>query len=467
MVYALAIGCGLVLLAIVAAAMFAALKPLWLEHPRELLLVGGLLVGLAIVKCLLLPLFPGYPQDIFQFLLWGEVMTRGPWHVYDPNFVCRYMPGYLYALWAAVAPARVLYFGPDVTDASTSALRVLVRTPPIVADFLLGLVVFAWLRVVVGTGRRGPGAVMLFALNPALIFTSVVWGQNDSALTLPVMLALLMTSQGNYGLAAAAAALAVLVKLQGLMVLPIIGIWILLHGRVRDWMVAALAFLATVVIAVAPFQIGRPWDFLPKVIASSADYFPYTSLNAFNLMALVAGLRIRDSTTLLGVSAFSLGMLLMAALYVVAIFVVWRERSPRALLYAAFLAYLGFFVLPTRIHERYLYFALALLTPLALDSWASLTMFGTLTVTFLVNQIITLRFLNHMTNLARHDSYASAIACINLAALAMAIASGMFLVSKDRARWPQVLCSFFEPSNRHEQVPAKPKRKSRVRSQGI
>ncbi len=439
MLHALAIACGIALLAILAATMFAALKPLWLERRRDLLLVAGLLASIAIIKCLLLPLFAGYPQDIFQFLMWGEVMARNPWRVYDPRFVCRYMPGYLYALWAMVAGARDFYLGPDVTPPIVSALRVLIRIPPLIADFLLGLVIFAWPRVVGSErrrlgDRRELGAVMLFALNPALIFTSVVWGQNDSALTLPVMLAALMAWQGNFVLAGAAAALAVVVKLQGVIVLPILATWILLHGRIRDWVVTALAFLATVIVAFAPFQIGRPWDFLANIIASSAEYFPYTSLNAFNLMALAVGMRIRDSTTLLGVSAFSIGMLLMGALYVVAIFIVWRERSPRVLLYAAFLAYLGFFVLPTRIHERYLYFALALMTPLAMDSWATLIMFAILTITFLVNQIITLRYLNHITNLAQHDSAASVIALANLVALAMAIAYGIFLASKDDSK---------------------------------
>ena len=57
-------------------------------------------------------------------------------------------------------------------------------------------------------------------------------------------------------------------------------------------------------------------------------------------------------------------------------------------------------MLPTRIHERYLYFALALLTPLALDSWATIAMYATLTVTFLANQIVTLRFLDGMIDAA-------------------------------------------------------------------
>jgi Gpi18-like mannosyltransferase len=356
-----------------------------------------------------------------------------------------------------------------VTDASVAVLRVLVRIPPVIADFLLALAIFAWPRNVDRQARRPRewrqlAPVMLFALNPALLFTSVAWGQNDSVLTLPVMLALLIATQGSYAIAAAAAALAVIVKLQGIIVLPILGIWILLHSRIRDWIVAALAFVGTVVIAFAPFQIGRPWDFLARVIASSAEYFPYTSLNAFNLMALVEGMRVRDSVTLLGLSAFAAGLMMMAAVSLLAIFIMWRDRSPRALLYAAFLAYLGFFVLPTRIHERYLYFAVALLTPLALDSWATIAMYAMLTATFLVNQVITLRFLNAMTTLPPHDSTANTIACINLAALAVAIAYGLFLASKDQARWPRAIRSVFASLQPREEAPAKSKRNSRSRS---
>jgi dolichyl-phosphate-mannose-protein mannosyltransferase len=442
--YTLGIGCGIALLAILAAALFVALRPLLRERRREVSILAGILAAMTLIKLLLLPLFPGYPNDTLHFLLWAEVMTRGgPSHIYDRQFDCRYLPGYLYTLWAFVAPARLFYLGREVTAASTAVLKVIVRIPPSIADFLLALIIFAWLRTVSGA-RRGIGAVMLFALNPALLFTSVAWGQNDSVLTLPVAAALLLAWQGNFALAAAAAALALMVKLQALIVLPILGIWILLRGGVRDWIMATLAFLATVVIAFMPFQIGKPWNFLAAVMASSADYFPYTSMNAFNLMGLICGLRVRDSMQLLGASAFHLGLLLLSVLYLLAILIMWRGATARTLLYAAFLAYLGFFVLPTRIHERYLYFALALLTPLALDSWATITMYLALTITFLVNQYVTLRFLDNFSNAAQHDGYAAPVACINLAALALAIVYGCFLISRDHPRWPRHLRTFFE-----------------------
>jgi dolichyl-phosphate-mannose-protein mannosyltransferase len=443
--YLLAIVCGIALTAILAAAMFVAIRPLWRERRRDLRILLPILATMTLVKLLMLPLFQGYPNDTFHFLVWGEVMTRGgPSAIYLPQFDCRYLPGYLYVLWAAVAPARVLHFGREITDASTSALRVLVRVPPSLADVALALVIFAWLRTIAGA-RRGLGAVMMFALNPALLYTSVVWGQNDSVLTLPLALALLLAWQGEFAMASAAAALALMVKLQGLIFLPILGLWILLRGRPRDWILSAAAFFAIIIVAFAPFQIGKPWDYLATVMAGSAEYFPYTSMNAFNLPALLFGLRVRDSVTLFGISAFDLGLFLLSALYPVALLIVWRGRTARTLLYAAFLAYLGFFVLPTRIHERYLYFTLALLTPMALDSWATLSMYAALTITFLINQHLTLRFISSLATVAQHDPYASPIACVNIAALTVAIVYGLFLISEDSPRWPASLRGFFAP----------------------
>jgi Gpi18-like mannosyltransferase len=447
LMFILAFGCGITLLAILAAIMLLALRALWREQQHEVMIVATALAALMLIKCLLLRLFSGYPRDLEQFVTWGEVMARAPWHVYDPQYVCRYMPGYLYAWWSAVALVRE-YIGYAVTPAIASKLRVMVRIPAVIADALLGLTTLAWMRQL-GSDANGETrtrlAVACFALNPALVYTSLVWGQNDSAVTLGVMLALLMASADNFALAGAAAALAVMVKLQGVIVLPILATWMLLKGRIRDWMTTALAFIGVVIITVAPFQVGRPWNFLTNIIASSADYFPYTSLNAFNLMALAVGMRLRDSTRLLGISSYDVGLLLLIALVLVAIVILASDPTPRTLLYSTFLAYLGFFVLPTRIHERYLYFALALLVPLALDSRATLMMFGMLTITFLANQVVTLGYLRGNATFSDENRYAMPIACINLAALAIAIIYGLYITSKNHARWPRPLRAFLDP----------------------
>lgn len=58
MVYALAIGCGVALAAVFAAATFTALKPLWQERRRQLSIVAAMLAALTLIKFFLVPLFP-------------------------------------------------------------------------------------------------------------------------------------------------------------------------------------------------------------------------------------------------------------------------------------------------------------------------------------------------------------------------------------------------------------------------
>jgi dolichyl-phosphate-mannose-protein mannosyltransferase len=452
---ALGAGCALVLFVLLAAAFALALRPVYIEHRRELALAAGALAAIALLKLAMLPLFPGYRIDLLQFIVWGTAMVLyGPAHVYDPQFVCRYTPAYLYALDAALRAARPLIAGPVARGqlaVLAEPLRIAVEIPPLGADFLVALLAFAWVRRD-RSAKVAWAAALLFALNPALIYTTVVWGQNDSCLVLPVMLATIMAADRRYDLAGAMAAIAVLVKLQGLILLPVLGWWMLLAGSVPACALGALGFAAAAMITIAPFQIGHPWNWFASVIASSLDFFPKASVNAFNLMALVVGMHVPDSTTVLGVSAFTLGTALLGVYYAVPGWILWRERTARALLLSVFLAYLGFFVLGTRIHERYLYFAVALMAPLALESRAMAATFAILSATLLANQVMVKRFLEHEAFLAPRDPVACAIAVVNIAALIIVSVDGIYSVSDSRERWPRWLRPLFEPIARQPEV---------------
>jgi hypothetical protein len=452
---ALGVGCGLVLLALLAAAFVIATRPCFREHRRELGLAAAVFAAIALAKLAVLPWFPGYRIDLLQFIVWGMAMVRfGPAHVYDPQFVCRYTPAYLYPLWAVLRAAWPLIERP----ASPSQLlvlaeraRIIVELPPLAADFLIAVLVFAWVRRD-RSSRMAWAAALLFTLNPALIYTTVVWGQNDSCFVLPVMLAAMMAADRRYDLAGAIAAIAVLVKLQGLILLPVLGWWILLAADVPACAAAALGFVATAMITIAPFQIGHEWSWFASIIKSSLDFFPKTSVNAFNLMALLFGMRMPDSVAVLGVPAFALGTALLAAYYAVPATIVWRERTPRTLLLAAFLAYLGFFVLGTRIHERYLYFAVALMVPLALESRAMTGGYAILSATLLANQVMVKRFLERGASLAPRDPLACAIAAANVAVLLLVSLYGIYSASATRECWPRWLRELFEPTTSQLEV---------------
>src|SRR6185437_2221531 len=103
------------------------------------------------------------------------------------------------------------------------------------------------------------------------------------------------------------AALAALIKPQALSLLPVLAVWTLMNADWRYWVRAGLMFIAVIVVAAAPFQVGHAWSWLPDLYLSTAAYYHETSVNAFNFLALLGGLRVSDSETLFGFSYFAIG----------------------------------------------------------------------------------------------------------------------------------------------------------------
>ena len=219
-------------------------------------------------------------------------------------------------------------------------------------------------------------AMLMVALNPPLLFDTVVWGQSDSVMTFVTLLSIVAILGDQYEIAWGLAAIAVLVKPQGLMMLPVLGFWTMLETDFATWIRSGLALIFVAIIGIAPFQIGHEWNWIIKLYTSTAAYYHETSVNAFNLMALLGGLRQADSDTLLGVSYFALGMSLLVPLYAFVAWILWRGRTPTRLLFASFIAIFGFFMVAPRMHERYLYPAIALAVPLALEAPEMLAVFA-------------------------------------------------------------------------------------------
>jgi Gpi18-like mannosyltransferase len=410
---------GLVLLGLFAASLAITLEPLVRE--RDLSVARALLwlFAIAIGKFALLPSFPGYWDDVRCWNLWSGAMAyAGPPHIYDPQYVCDYPPGYLYVLWVAG----------NVTGAlglrSFDAIRLVTESPPLIVDFILGLTIFAATRRF-GPARAAFSGMLLFALNPALLFDSVAWGQSDSVLVLPILLSAMLIVDRRYELAWAMAAIAVLIKPQGLILLPVLGLWTLIRGRLADWVAAAAAFVGTLMIGIAPFQIGRPWNLLFNIYFSAAGRYPMTSDNAYNLLGMLGGLKQPDSVRIAGVSAFALGMTLFLSVYAIAGWILYRKRTPHALFVSIFLAYLAMFVLAPRIHERYLYPAVAIMVLFALESRVTIAIFAALSSTFLFNLAYVKRLHEQDLWNPPNARLVSAAALINLAALVVAVVYGL------------------------------------------
>ncbi len=405
---------ALTIILLIGYGLYLCLKPILNRPDSGLSQALLILVVIFLLKEAVAPLFPGFGVDVGSYQSWAERMADlGPARMYASGYFLDYPPGYLYALWLVAAIGRVF-------NVSGEALRQLVESPALVADFLLALAVFGYVRRSAGTALAY-AAMLMVALNPAMLFESVVWGQSDSVSALLMFLCVTCVLDGEFEASWALAAVGVLVKPQVLLFLPVLGLWTLIKGDPEKWWRSALALLAMGVVTAMPFQLGHPWSWLLDLYRSTAGYYHETSVNAFNLMALLAGLRAPDATTVLGVSWFTLGMTMLAGLYAFIAWVLWRRATAKNLLYCTFLVVFGSFMLAPRMHERYVYPALVFLIPIAFEDPLMLAVYAITTATLLFNLAYIKRVLESpKIFLDGRDTLAMIASAINVVGLAAA-----------------------------------------------
>jgi hypothetical protein len=363
---------------------------------RHRALLTLLLLGFALRAVLAYGLFPmqGYASDMGQFWQWAQALaSSGPGTFYSTVSSANYPPGYLYVLWLMGVIGN----------------PALLKLPPMLADLGIAALVYA-----LGSRLRGPRvgliAAALFLFLPVSWIDSALWGQVDAVGTLLAMGALLLLVDGWSEAALLTAVLSVLVKPQYAITLGVV-LPVLLRRHVlrigsgpapslgprltrlntvlgglladqgpRRLVSAAVLAGLVAVLVILPFDLvvyadSRLAD-VPVIstIAGLAGLFgrlgsEFTSLtaNAFNAWALVgspslasviggtaSGGWIEDSIIVIGgLSAVTVGAALLVVVgVIVAGGLLVRERLVPIVLGFTILA-LAFFVLPTRVHERY------------------------------------------------------------------------------------------------------------------
>ena len=329
------------------------------------------LFALALLVRLALAPFTGFRGDLQLFQTWATLLGQvGPHHFYAASAQSvDYPPGYLYVLWLTA-------------KLSAAPGYLLLKLPPIVADFGLAWVVCTLAARIAppSFARRWPVRPLVaaaFLFNPAVLAIGAVWGQVDSlpALLALAPLALLLTGEQSRGRELGAFLLfacAVAIKPQAAFVAPVL-LYVLyrrhLHGRRgAELLDGALAVGMTGATSVCLWCLsGVPFGLGPLALLrfdrQAASVYPVTSANAFNLWGALGFWRPDTGGQLqVGALAFLAG----------AGYVIWRAHralgrgadEARVLVAAAGATTLLAFILLTRMHERYLFFALVCLAPL-------------------------------------------------------------------------------------------------------
>jgi Gpi18-like mannosyltransferase len=342
----------------------------------------GLVAMFAVAFVLRLLIAPhlGFYGDLRLFKIWtGQLADVGTRHFYVKGQFQDYPPGYLYILWLT---AKI----------SAAPSYLLLKLPTLVADLAL-----AWLAATIAVriapphvSERWPvrplvAAAVLF--NPAVIALGAGWGQVDAVPAAFVLGSLLLLFTGRLSLqrevgAFLLFAVAVAMKPQSGFVLPVM-LYALyrryLHRRSRPEVIdgtlsiAAVGTPSVVLWGISGLAFGLGPVGLLHFYKHSASVYPVTSANAFNLWGAIGFWRndsIGDHVLrIAGVSALHVGEL---ALVLGMVYVLWRahraiERGasePLVLMIASATISLLAYTLLTRMHERYMFLALACFGPL-------------------------------------------------------------------------------------------------------
>ena len=334
-----------------------------MDGRRGFAALAGLLLAALLLRVALSACVAGYGVDMGCFGAWASRMAAvGPANFYEEGYFCDYPPAYMLVLGALGGLANLfgLSFG-------TMGGEMLLKTVPIFCDILLALAVFLATDRVVGR-RPALGMAALMALNPAYIIAGACWGQIDSVLAVLLVALLLLARRGKWQAAIPVFALAVLAKPQAGLLVPL-GLAALARDLVKDKASRkpiALGLLGGVLVTaviVLPFSANQssPLWIVDKYVETLSSY-AYATLSTGNLMFLLGGNWTPNDQAVLGPITYGqLGMALMVLSFAFGIIVYLRGTGRKRLLLASAATMQLVFVLGSKMHERYILPALALL----------------------------------------------------------------------------------------------------------
>jgi Gpi18-like mannosyltransferase len=283
-----------------------------------------------------------------------------------------YLPLRLYWLWGMSKLVPLL--GGSFVAPLPPITMLLIKLPGLLTDLATIGLIYCWSR------RWQPIRVAaiitaIYALAPPVWINVAWWGQVDAVLMLALLSSVILLERAEGHWSWLCWSLAALIKTQAVVIAPLLFMSTLrLHGA-RGLVRAGGLALATLALLLAPMLLVGQLPGLLQSYDGSVGRFPRTTVAAYNLWFLVLdGGSARDTEFVFGGISYRIaGMVLFGLVAgLVCLALLRRSDAPARAESAAVLA-LAFFTLPTQIHERYLYLALAfLILRVASAPWVAL-----------------------------------------------------------------------------------------------
>lgn len=333
-----------------------------------------LILILALVIRLFLSQFGTYYNDLAAFQLWSLDLIRSGFNNFYSIAKSDYLPGYLYILWFT---GKVFYFL-NAHEIHIS-LELAYKMPSILADLVNGYLIFLITKRFISI-KKATIASVFYLFNPVLLANSTLWGQNDSFVTIFILLSFYLLFISKYFLAFLILGLGYLVKPILIFSLPIFFIFSFLNQTpIKNIFIYLGTFISVVLLLLIPFNNTDNFSqFLKERHFSAASWFPYTTLNAFNFWAVISSIFygtldfVSDQNKFLNITFRIWGYFIFITIYSCLILIFIKKfkqiKSKQNLITSyillVILIYFSIFLFLTQIRERHLYYSLTILTML-------------------------------------------------------------------------------------------------------
>jgi Gpi18-like mannosyltransferase len=378
---------------------------------RELLIVAVLLFLAFLVRFMFFS-DQGYKAiDTNDFMSWFQTAADyGPRVFYERTW-CDYPPFNVYFFWIfGLLTKSLSLFGSNL-------FTYMMKLPPNLFDMATAFIIFIFVRKRLNL-KLALLSTALYAFNPAVIYNAAIWGQFDAIYTFFLIFSLFLVFESKPKWAIVAFTLGILTKPQSIAIAPLF-IYLILkknNWSLKGTIISGLIAAGTVFAVILPFEWSNPITFLTEKYFGAYSTYPFTTLNAFNIWGF-GGMWVSDATNFLFLTPYVMGWVMFAALAIFTIYFVHKHSSSSSYeliaLFAAFVLFFGFFMLPTRIHERYMFPAMAVLALMFPFLKRTRPLYIALTATCFANQAYVLPLLNAVKFIESGDVVVLIVSLIN------------------------------------------------------
>lgn len=287
-------------------------------------------------------------------------------------------------------------------DPFTAHYIIISKIIPILCNILISLFIFFYiLRSDLFKSNKfliALFSMMLYLFNFSIIYNTSVWAQVDSIYTFVLLVSLILLLESRFLFSTLFLSLGLMLKTQSLFFVPIVWFQTLKNKSFRSIKIIVLNILLFLLIFIQFLLNGSIFSVIATFFSSFGKWH-FVSMNAYNLWFFLFPvsydskfLTPSDNLTFFGITYKFIGLFLFAIYCFFVLYQINKKKDKESLVIGAASLAFAFFMLPTEMHERFLFPFFAIFSLLVLKNKKYFFIYLVLSMTYLVNMMTVLNY---------------------------------------------------------------------------